>query len=296
MATEEILDSEYVDLVVRGEGEVTMGEVVAGKPLDMIHGISFRRNGKTITTPNRELVKDLDSLPMPAYHLLPMDKYRSAVGSYRRLPAMSLFATRGCPGRCTYCYRHFGGKLRRRSDQNVLAEIKVLQETYGIREVTFYDDTFTAFRKTIVEFCETIIKEKIDITWSCFTRVDHIDEPLLFFMKNAGCHSVLFGVESADENILKNIKKQISLEQVKEAVMDWVPGIMIAPSVEPRWSDTLTMGLLSDLDNGRKMDCGKIESLDFDYFVEETLNFTNPPECLILVGAEPNRRIWSVNR
>ena len=131
---------------------------------------------------------------------------------------MILFATRGCPGRCTYCYRTFRGIVRKRSARSIINEIKILQRDYGIREVAFYDDTFTLFRDVVKEFCDIINREKIDITWSCFTRVDRVDEELLETMKKAGCHLILFGVESADEQILKNIKKMISLGQVQEVV------------------------------------------------------------------------------
>ena len=131
---------------------------------------------------------------------------------------MILFATRGCPGRCTYCHRAFRGIVRRRSAKSILQEIKILQRDYGIKEVAFYDDTFTLFKDVIKEFCETIIRERIDLTWSCFTRVDYVSEELLKLMKQAGCHLILFGVESADEEILKNIKKNISLKQVEAVV------------------------------------------------------------------------------
>lgn len=167
----------------------------------------------------RPLISDLDTIPPPAYHLMPIEKYYPAVGSVKRLPAMILFATRGCPGRCTFCYRTFHGVVRKRSARNIIDEIKVLQKNYGIREVSFYDDTFTLFKNVVREFCQIIKNEKIDLTWSCFTRVDHIDGELLRLMKDAGCHLILFGVESADEEVLKNINKRISLDKVREAVV-----------------------------------------------------------------------------
>jgi len=134
------------------------------------------------------------------------------------LPAMMLFATRGCPGRCTFCYRTFHGRVRKRSARNIINEIKILQRDFGIKEVAFYDDTFTLFKDVINEFCQIVLNEKIDITWSCFTRVDHIDEELLKVMKRSGCHLILFGVETADEQILRNINKRISLTQAVAVV------------------------------------------------------------------------------
>jgi anaerobic magnesium-protoporphyrin IX monomethyl ester cyclase len=215
---DEVMAHEFIDFVVIDEGEETMEELVADKNPAEILGLCYKNGSRVIKNPLRPLIKNLDDIPPPAYHLLPMKKYYPAVGSYKRLPAMILFATRGCPGRCTFCYRTFRGVVRKRTAQNIINEIVILQKNYGIREVAFYDDTFTLFKDVVREFCDIILKEKIDITWSCFTRVDHINEELLGIMKQAGCHLILFGVESADEQILKNINKNISLEQVIKVV------------------------------------------------------------------------------
>jgi len=215
---DETLSYDFVDFVVRDEGEETMSELVSGERPWKILGLSHKKNNKIIHNLARPLIKNLDEIPPPAYNLLPMTKYRPATGSYKRLPAMSIFATRGCPGRCTFCHRAFRGIVRPRSARNIIDEIKLLQKDYGIKEVSFYDDTFTLFKNVVKEFCEIIKNEKIDITWSCFTRVDFVDEELLRAMKQSGCHLILFGVESADEEILKNIKKNISLEQVEKVV------------------------------------------------------------------------------
>ena len=215
----EVLKNDSIDYVARGEGEETMLELVKNeKNIENITGLSFKRNREIIHNPERELIKDLNVIPPPAYHLLPMDKYHPALGSYKRLPAMSLFATRGCPGKCTFCYRTFQGKVRKRSAENIIEEINLLKNKYGIKEIAFYDDTFTAFKDEVMKFCQLLIEWKIDITWSCFTRVDFVNENLLRIMKKAGCHLILFGVESADETILKNVKKKISLDKALAVV------------------------------------------------------------------------------
>jgi len=215
---DESMANPAVDFVAVDEGEETIRELAAGRPVSEIKGLCYKESGQIIKNPPRPLIQDLDKIPPPAYHLMPMDKYYPAVGSYKRLPAMMLFATRGCPGRCTLCYRTIRGVVRKRSPRNIINEIKILQRDYGIREVAFYYDTFTLFKDVVKEFCEIILREKINITWSCFTRVDHINEELLKIMKRAGCHLILFGVESGDEQILKNINKRISLNQVSEVV------------------------------------------------------------------------------
>lgn len=215
---DEVLNHPQVDYVVVDEGEITMRELVDGKEISTILGLCFKKDGQIIKNSCRPLIQDLNTIPPPAYHLLPMSKYYPAIGGYKRLPAMSIFATRGCPGRCTFCYRTFGGVVRKRSARNIIDEIKLLQKNYGIKEISFYDDTFTLFKDVIREFCRIVKEENIDITWSCFTRVDYIDEELLKEMKSAGCHLILFGVESADECILKTVNKRISLGQVKKIV------------------------------------------------------------------------------
>lgn len=216
--TEEVLREESVDYVVRGEGEETTKYLLMGEDPKNILGLSYKNSGKVFHNSDRPLIKDLDSIPPPAYHLLPIEKYHPAVGAYKRLPAMNIFATRGCPGRCTFCYRTFKGKTRFRSAQKIIEEMKILRDHYGIKEICFYDDTFTLYKKEVWVFCRMLIDEKIDLTWSCFTRIDQIDEELMSEMKNAGCHLMLFGIESADEGILKNINKDINLGKAMEVV------------------------------------------------------------------------------
>ncbi|HEY4761177.1 MAG TPA: radical SAM protein [Thermoguttaceae bacterium] len=214
----EVLGEPAVDLVVRGEGENTLCEIAAGKPWETIQGLSYRREELIIHNPDRELIRDLDSLPLPAYHLLPMSKYRPAAGAAKRTPATSVLATRGCPGRCTFCYRIFGNSLRFRSGEKVAQEVKLLQDRYGIREVCFYDDTFTAIKREVRAFCRAVLDWKLDLTWSCFTRIDAFEEETFRMMKDAGCHQVMFGVESANQDILKNINKKINVDKAEHVI------------------------------------------------------------------------------
>lgn len=214
----EVLSNSQVDFVVIDEGENTAKELIRGVAEEKILGLGYKKKGKIFINPDRPLISDLNQIPAPAYHLIKMKDYYPAVGSYKRLPAMSIFATRGCPGRCTFCYRTFRGRVRKRSAENILAEIKLLKDNYGIREISFYDDTFTLFKDEITKFCHKMIEEKMEMTWSCFTRVDYIDSHLLKIMKKAGCHLILFGVESANQIVLENIHKNISLTQTKNVV------------------------------------------------------------------------------
>lgn len=217
--TEETLCLSETDFVIRGEGEETFWELVRGDTLENIRGFSYKENSRLVHNPSRPGIADLDSLPFPARHLLPMEKYRPSAGRYQRLPATSMIVSRGCPGKCTFCYTDvLGHVIRFRSPKNILAEIEFLIERYNIKEISFYDDTFTARRSMVMELCEMLLSKDIDLSWSCLSRVDCVDKELLRSMRRAGCHMVSYGVESADEYILKNINKRISLEKVKDAV------------------------------------------------------------------------------
>ena len=215
---EEALAHEAIDLVVRGEGEETIREIAANRPVESIAGVSWRSGRDVVHNPERALIQDLDSLPFPAYHLLPMKRYRPAAGAAKRLPATSVLATRGCPGRCTFCYRIFGNRLRYRSGRNVAEEVKLLQDQYGIKEICFYDDTFTAVKREVRAFCQSVLDLGIDLTWSCFSRIDTFNEETFRMMKAAGCHQVMYGVETYDPEILRNINKRVDHEKTGEVI------------------------------------------------------------------------------
>ena len=215
---DEVLSNKCVDFVAVDEGEQTIRELINGARPEDILGLCFKKDGQIIKNDLRPLIKDLDEIPPPAYHLMPIKKYYPAPGTYKRLPVMTIFSTRGCPGRCTFCYRCFRGVIRKRSAKNIIEEVKILQKDYGIKGLTIVDDTFTIFKDVVKEFCNLILSEGLDISWSCMTRVDCVNEELLKLMKRAGCFQILFGVESGDEEILKAINKKISLTQVQEIV------------------------------------------------------------------------------
>ena len=216
---QECIENKNVDMVARGESEYTFVDLGLKEDLSKIDGITYKKDGLILNNKERDPVKFLDELPFPAYHLLPMEKYKPALGTYKRLPAMIMLTSRGCPGRCTFCYSGIKEKnIRTRSEENIIKEIKFLKEKYGVKEINFYDDVFTLFRNKVVRFCKMIIEEKIDITWSCMSRINLIDRELLRIMKQAGCHSICYGIESADETILKNIQKFIDLNKAREVI------------------------------------------------------------------------------
>jgi len=216
---EDVLAEDVVDYVVRGEGEFTMLELAGEKDLPDIQGLSYKSGRKIISNPRRPPIKDLDKLPFPARHLVSMYKYGPTPGNYKRLPAFSMITSRGCPGKCTFCNTDiFGKSIRFRSARNIADEIIHLIDEYRIKEISFYDDTFTISRANIEELSRIIMSERIDITWSCMSRIDCVNLQLLKLMKQAGCHSICYGIESSDEKILSNIKKRIKLSHVPEVI------------------------------------------------------------------------------
>jgi anaerobic magnesium-protoporphyrin IX monomethyl ester cyclase len=219
--SEETLSYPYVNYGINGEGEAAMAELVNalenGKPIDSIQGLIYKKDGKVhINEP--AIIADLDSLPFPAYHLLPMKKYDSIIGLY---PVSTMISTRGCPYKCHFCFKQpSDDKFRYRSPKNVVDEMAHLVERYRVREIMFYDDVLTLRRAHIAGICEEILRRDLHINWEAPTRVDTIDKPLLTLMQKAGCIRLRYGVESGDKNILKLMNKKIDLAQAKE-VFKW---------------------------------------------------------------------------
>jgi len=214
---EEPFNKASVDYVIRGEGEEVFLKLVQGVPQEKIHGLSFKQGIKIYHIKPDGIVTDLDSLPLPAFHKVDLTQYKPAVGAYKRLPALNMMTTRGCPGRCTFC-NSAKIKLRKRSAENIFREMRMLSKKYGIREISFYDDTFTSYPRNVIKLCDLLINSKIDLTWCCFARPDTVNYDMLKKMKSAGCHQIMYGIESANRDILKNIKKPIDHEKNINAV------------------------------------------------------------------------------
>jgi len=212
----EALERPEVDVVVRNEGEFTMLELMryfrdGFGALDKIAGISFRKNGKVVSNPDRPLIEDLDSLPFPARHLFPLNHYR--------YPGNVLTA-RGCPGRCIFCAARAmsGGRYRMRTPENVVSELIYLYERYQLKYFVFVDDSFTVSKDRVMKICNLIDESGLKIHWGCASRVDSVTEEVLKRMAKSGCDNINFGIESGSQAILDSIRKGITLKQVEEAV------------------------------------------------------------------------------
>jgi len=207
------------DAVVIGEGERTFSELVkklsAGEPPAGIAGLLLKP-GDPVTRPEP---LEMDSLPFPARDLLDLSVYRPALFGYKRLPVTSMVTSRGCPFSCGFCSKEvFGSVYRAQSPERVLAEIKELVGKFGIKEITFQDDTFTADRARVMKLCSLIKESGLDLTWSCMTRVDLVDQELLAAMKEAGCFSIAFGIDGASDGACGIMRKGFGLGKAKDAV------------------------------------------------------------------------------
>ncbi len=216
------LEFEEIDYGVVGEGEITICELVDAiennQDLNQIKGIVFRKNNQIIQTPPREMIKNLDEIPFPAWDLINIRNYRYIMS--KRKAFATMISSRGCPYNCLWCdpEGRFGKIFRARSADNIIREIELLYSQYNIKEILFYDDTFTVDRQRIVEFCNKLINKKWDLIWECRTRVNLVDEELIKLMAKAGCYRIRFGIESGNENVLKFVRKGITKEQAKNAI------------------------------------------------------------------------------
>ena len=217
-----------LDVVVRREGENTLLELVqrveAEKGLQDVLGITYRKKGKTVRNQDRPYIENLDELPFPARHLWPMERLRE----YEDI--LYLAASRGCVYWCEFCstVRMHGRKYRMRSTKNVVDELEFLHKTYGVDKFTFCDDAFTVDQARTEGLCREIMKRGLKITWNCGTRMDMLTKELLFKMKEAGCISVWFGVESGSQQVLDAMKKGISPELTTQ-VFSWIMEVGLKP-------------------------------------------------------------------
>jgi len=225
-AEQAIANIPLLDIVVRGEGEETLLQLVNQLTKDLkikpenlkrINGLTFRDNSRIFSTPDRDFIKDLDELPFPAWHLFKLDKYNARLEGLAKYRAIGVSSSRGCPHNCIFCVNSVFWKriFRRHSPKKFVDNVEILFKKYGFRAFDFWDDTMTLVRPHIEEICNLIMKRNLPIKWYSRARVDTVDFKLLSLMKKAGCEAISFGVESGSERILKIIDKKITLEQVK---------------------------------------------------------------------------------
>ena len=222
---EETIKEECFDYGIIGEGEHTAVELAGAissgaskERLSGIKGIIFNNGSKIIRTSPRPYIENLDTIPFPARHLLP-DARRYNYKFYKHLPTVTIITTRGCPYQCIFCDRAvFGNRLRMRSIDNIMGEIEILVNQYGIRGIDIVDDLFTVSQERVEEFCSQLISRKLKVAWSGLTRVDRVTPKILAAMKKSGCWQVIYGIESGSQKVLDNAKKDITLKDIKRAI------------------------------------------------------------------------------
>jgi anaerobic magnesium-protoporphyrin IX monomethyl ester cyclase len=218
----------HFDVVVRGEGEQTMLELLQahgnGSDLDTIPGIVYRTDpdwpakGNIVYTPERKFTKELDRIPFPARTLLPNESYIRQGRKKYGYSITTVMSTRGCPYRCEFCSNVvFGGSYRERSPENVVDEIETAL-ALGYERISFADDVFTMKKERVVRVCREITHRGLQFNWECLGRVDALDYPTALEMKSAGCTRIFFGIESGNEQMLERINKKISLDEARQAV------------------------------------------------------------------------------
>lgn len=233
-----ILGNTEADIVCIGEGEVTALELINAMQ-DRVNpksvaGIWFKgEDGRIYKTGDRLPIENLDTLPLPAWDLFPMDIYlKNPVGAPNRnkwidgssagdIPlSMNLNGTRGCPYKCIYCYHDFMGyKYRHRSPENIVNEMKILYDKYGVRYFHSVDDEFCLKKDFVYDFCRKVKSEfKNDITWGCTGRVNLMTEDLIAEMADAGCVLIGYGIESGSQKMLDVMKKGVTVQQAKETL------------------------------------------------------------------------------
>jgi radical SAM superfamily enzyme YgiQ (UPF0313 family) len=205
--------------VMTEEGIKPAQEAIAAgpdHPLARILGLAWRYRGEIVINPDRPFIPDLNDLPIPAHHLLPLDKQRMPM---IKGPFTFIVTSRGCPAGCKFCIKHvtYQNTVRLRSPENIFKELQLLADL-GIHNVHMYADLFTVNREQVVGLCELIIESGLEVRWTCNSRVDYVDEEMLQLMSKAGCYLISWGIESANEAILKRTRKGYRKERAQQAL------------------------------------------------------------------------------
>ncbi len=219
--------SNGADLIIIGEGEETMREILEWyaenkqKHFAQIHGLAYKDpTGTVISTPVREKIKCLDDIPFPNRKKVDLLPYLKTFKTHHGYSSLSISTQRGCPYSCNWCSTSvYGQSYRRRSPENVLAEIIEMQQHYSPDQFWFVDDVFTINFNWMREFEELVQKRKIAIQYECITRADRLDENIIDLLKNSGCKTVWIGIESGSQQILDNMNRRVLVDQSTEMIV-----------------------------------------------------------------------------
>ena len=215
--TNVIYEHPYISYVIMGEPELTLKEILDGVPDSEILGICYQENFQGVKNELRPFNEDLDSLPFPARHLVDNNIYRRPDNG--KVQAV-IKVSRGCPFHCFFCLASpvSGIKVRKRSAENIISEIKECVDKYNIKNFLFWSDIFNIDREWTLDLCRKIIESGLKITWSANTRADTMDDEMAELMYKSGCRLVSIGVESGSQEVLNNIGKKITLDNIRNTV------------------------------------------------------------------------------
>ncbi len=270
-----ILEKTGADIVCIGEGEITIKEIIKAllnhSDLSGIDGIWYKDgNGLIHKNKNRAPIKDLETIPFPAWDLFPMNIYiKNSVGAPNRnkwidgstknnsVLSMNLSTTRGCPYKCIYCYHDFMGQIYRyRPIENIINEMKILYDKYKVRYFHFVDDQFVLKKKFVYDFCKAVkVEFNNEVMWGCTGRGNLMTEDLIVSMVDAGCVLIGYGIESGSQRMLDIMKKGVTVDQAKEAIrltkkhLGWADcSFMIGTPGETRETIKETINFCKELD------------------------------------------------
>jgi len=253
------------DAIVRGEGENTIIDLLnhleEKKDLKNVLGIAYREGDKTFLNADRPLIEDVDTIPMPAYHLFNIPHYRLL-----RMPncdktdfIMPVLSGRGCTFTCNFCYRMDKG-FRGRSNEAIIEEIRYLQKNHGVTYIAFSDELLMSSIGRTMSLCKAMIDAKLNIKWDCNGRLNYAKPKVLKLMKEAGCVFINYGIEAYDDQILKNMDKVLTTKQIERGIVDTLneglsPGYNIIFGNIDETKETLMKGVefLLKYDDGAQM-------------------------------------------
>ena len=216
------LANPHIDYLAYGEGEYIFQDFLRAwesgdHRWDQIQGLWYKEDGRIIPGGSRKPIEDLDALPNPARHLYELNKYPLYAPNGEMM--LTILSSRGCPYNCSFCFKGIVGRsYHQRSPENIVAELKLVSQTYDVRNFYFIDDLFTIDVKRLEKILDYFIEQKLDYRWRCLARVDRITQDLLKKMYRAGCRQIHYGIESGNEDVLRRTSKHINLQQVRDAI------------------------------------------------------------------------------
>ncbi|MBI5206419.1 MAG: radical SAM protein [Candidatus Firestonebacteria bacterium] len=264
---EEILSSTNIDIIIRGEPELIFSYLydllekrVSFKTL---LGISFRDSDKIIHNPPAPRINELDNLPFPDPNLINLKSYREP---YLGSPMMAFYASRGCSGSCIYCVKSFGARIYYASPEIIVKKLKWYKNSFKINNFRFLDDNFTSDKNQAIEICQRIIEQKLNISWSCLSRIDTLDYELVMNMKNAGCKRIYLGIESGSDRILKLYNKKYTAFDIKSKM-----SLLKTSGLD--FSAFFIVGAPSETEEDLKLSINMAIDINFDFIIVTRLKF-----------------------